>query len=84
MSKIKKTPTEAKRDLENWWFINWQEYVDIIADEEEGFIRIRPKKGGDTIYGLADLGQWLQYHDFGSWASFNTNKMTVEIVISVC
>ena len=40
MSKIKKSPTEAKRDLESWWFENWQNYVDINADDEEGFIRM--------------------------------------------
>lgn len=64
--KTTMTVAQAKESLEQWWFTSWQKYVDIIADEEEGFIRIRPKKGGDTIYGLADLGQWLQYYDFGS------------------
>jgi len=81
--KTTMTVAQAKESLEQWWFTTWQKYVDIIADEEDGFIRIRPKKGENTIYGLADLGQWLKYHDFGSWVSFNTYEKTVEIVISI-
>ena len=81
MSKNKKTPTEAKRDLESWWFENWQNYVDINADDEEGFIRIFPKD--ETIFGLDDLGVWCKFYNYGIWTNFSYTKKTVEIIISV-
>lgn len=82
MSKIKKTPTEAKRDLENWWYKNYQEFVTITADDEEGFITIEGKDGG-AIYGLDTLGQWCAYHDYGVWASYNIVKHCPQVVISI-
>ena len=82
MSKIKKSPTEAKRDLESWWFENWQNYVDINADDEEGFIRITPKDR-NTIFGLDDLGVWCSFYGYGIWASFSCVQKCVEIVISI-
>lgn len=81
MSKIKKTPTEAKRDLENWWFTNWQEFVDIIAEDEEGYLRIKPKK--ETIFGVEDLGKWCEFHEYGMWVSVSYVDRKPEIVISI-
>lgn len=81
MSKINKKPSEAKRDLESWWFTNWQEYVNIIADDEEGYLRIKPK--GDTIFGLADLGKWCEFYDYGMWVSCSYVDDKPEIVISI-
>ncbi len=81
MSKIKKTPTEAKRDLESWWFTNWQEYVDIIAEDDEGFLRIKAK--GETIFGLPDLGKWCEFYDYGMWATYNYCDHKVELIISI-
>lgn len=82
MSKIKKTPTEAKRDLENWWFENYLKYVDITADDEEGFIKIEGKDGS-PIFGLDSLGQWCAFHEYGVWASYNIVKRCPQIVISI-
>ena len=82
MSKIKKTPTEAKRDLEMWWSEVWTKYVNIEADEVAGFIRITPKTDG-TIHGLADLGVWCSFYDYGIWCNINYSKDKVEILISI-
>ena len=81
MSKEKKLPSEAKRDLESWWFINWQEYVNIIADDEEGYLRIMPKR--ETIFGLADLGKWCEFYDYGMWVCINYVDRKPEVVISI-
>ena len=84
MSNEKKLPTEAKRDLMNWWYESYQKYVDITADDEEGFITITPKDSGTgTVYGLADLGMWCTYHDYGIWASYNCVDREVQITISI-
>lgn len=82
MSKNSKTPTEAKRDLENWWSEVWTKYVDITADDENGFIHITPKTDG-TIHGLADLGVWCSFYDYGIWCNINYSQGKVEIVISI-
>lgn len=81
MSEKKTLPSEAKAELESWWYTGWQEHVNITADDEEGFLRITPKCG--TIYGLAELGKWCDFHDYSMWADFDHMSQSVELVISI-
>lgn len=80
---MKKTATEAMRDLTSWWYEGWLRYVDVTADDEEEFIRVVAKEKYGSVHGLCELAKWVDFHNYSMWTDYDYRTEKVRVTIDV-